>query len=63
MGQEKNKENMGINAYYEGFGGFDMYFCACPLLSTSNAISEGVWNILDTCGLCSANFLRLSDIH
>jgi hypothetical protein len=23
MGQERNKENMGLNAYYEGFGGVD----------------------------------------
>ena len=33
--------------------------------STTNVISEGIWNLLDTSdlhGLCSANFLRVTFI-
>ena len=70
MGQEKNKENLGLNAYYEGFGGgwcmADKYLRTFPLCSTTNVISEGIWNLLDTSDLhvlCSANFLHVSDIH
>jgi hypothetical protein len=68
--QGKNKEIVGLNAYYEGFGGgwcvADKYLCTFPLCSTTNVISEGIWDLLDTSdlhGLCSANFLRVSDGH
>jgi len=44
----------------------DKYLCTFPLCSTTNVISEGIWDLLDTSdlhGLCSANFLRVSDGH
>jgi phosphatidylserine synthase len=66
MGQEKNKENLGLSACYEGFGrGWcvaDKYLCQFLLCSTN----KGIWNLLDTSnlhGLCSANFLCVSDVH
>jgi len=70
MGQEKNKENVGLNAYYEGFGGgwcvADKYLCTFSLCSTTNVISEGIWDLLNTSdlhGLYSANFLHVSGVH
>jgi len=66
MGQEKNKENVGLNAYYEGFGGgwcvTDKYLCTFP----TNVISEGIWDLLNTSGLrglYSANVLCVSGVH
>lgn len=40
--------------------------CTFLLCSTTNVISEGIWNLLDTSdlhGLCSANFVCVSDVH
>jgi len=44
----------------------DKYLCQFLLCSTNNVISGGIWNLLDTSklhGLCSANFLCVSDVH
>lgn len=44
----------------------DKYLRTFPLCSTTNLISEGIGILPDTSvlhGLCSANFLCVSDVH
>ena len=61
MEQERNKENMDSYVMKDWEGDVnvaDNYFCSLPLHSTSNIMSKGTWNILDTSNLhwlCSAN--------